>query len=303
MRTTFWFWLVTGWVVAVVPAVAREVPPFSGERAFELLETQVAFGPRVPGTDAHREMLAWLLAELRGSADSVLPHTFVVADPRGGEEPLQLTNVKASFRPDREPRYAFAAHWDSRPEADRQPGGGVDRAIPGANDGASGVAVLLAVAEILAEHPPQSGIDLLFFDGEDYGREGEPENYLLGSRRFVRDFPSYRPSGLVLLDMVGDRDLHIPMEGNSLRYAGDLVIRVFNRALALGLPAFEAVPGQHVMDDHVPFLQAGIPAVDLIDLDYPYWHTLEDLPQACSPTSLEQVGTLVLHLVFLDFAP
>jgi hypothetical protein len=299
------FW-ISVWAMLIAPhglaAGGGSVPAFPAERAFELLERQVEFGPRAPGTEAHRATLSWMLGLLREKADKVLPHTFVQPDPRG-EGSLQLTNVKASFRPDLAPRYAFAAHWDCRPEADRQEGGPVARPIPGANDGASGVAVLLALAEVLHEHPPAIGIDLLFFDGEDYGQEGRHEDYLLGSRRFVKDFPSYRPAGVILLDMVGDADLRIPMEGNSLRYAPDLMNVVFNRALALGLPAFDPVPGDFILDDHVPFLQVGIPAVDLIDKDYPPWHTLDDLPEACSPESLGQVGTLALSLIFLDFAP
>jgi glutaminyl-peptide cyclotransferase len=290
----------TAWAVSEEPAAS--VPSFSGARAFELLEAQVAFGPRVPGSEAHEAALDWMLALLKTKAGRVVPHTFVLPDSRG-EGSLRLTNVRASFRPELEPRVAFAAHWDSRPEADREPGGAVTEPIPGANDGASGVAVLLALAEILAAHPPAVGVDLLFFDGEDYGREGDPGSYLLGSRRFVTDFPEYRPQALVLLDMVGDRDLRIPMERNSLERSSDLVHRVFARAVAEGLPAFDPSVGVAVFDDHVPFLLAGIPAVDLIDFDYPYWHTREDLPEHCSAESLQQVGSLLVALIYTDFAP
>jgi hypothetical protein len=292
--------LVAGRAGAEPPAA----PPleFSGERAFELLVHQVEFGPRVPGTEPHAKMLAWMADFLREQNAEVTPHTFQVADVRG-EGSLRLTNLKASLAVDREPRVALAAHWDSRPVADRQPGGPVDQPIPGANDGASGVAVLLTLAELLSDQDLPVGVDLLFFDGEDYGHDGFPGQYCLGSRQFVADFPAYRPKALILLDMVGDADLRIPMEATSLYHAQSLVQTVFNRAAALGLPAFDPVPGPAVTDDHVAFLQAGIAAVDLIDLDYAAWHTLEDAPDQCSPESLAQVGQLLVALIFTDFAP
>jgi glutaminyl-peptide cyclotransferase len=283
------------------PAPARELPRFDGRRAFALLKKQVEFGPRVPGSAAHEAAAAWLKAQLAASCEKVTPHTFTIDDPYGSGK-LSLTNIKASLRPQAPDRVTFAAHWDCRPRADREPGGPVDQPIPGANDGASGVAVLLALAELLHAAPPPLGVDLLLFDGEDYGRESDVQHYLIGSRRFAADYPGYRPRALILLDMVGDADLHIPMEATGLQRASDLTRTVFDRAQALGLPAFEPIPGPAVIDDHLPFLQVGIPSIDLIDLDYPEWHTLGDTPSACSPESLEQVGRLLVALVFVDFA-
>lgn len=285
------------------PAAAQ--PPvldaFDEERAFALLVEQVEFGPRVPGSEAHAAQLAWMRDELGRYADRVVPHRFRVADPYG-EGALELTNLKASFRPELERRIAFAAHWDTRPRADQEKD--PSRAatpIDGANDGASGVAVLLELARVLAEHPPAVGVDLLFFDGEDYGREGELQYYLLGSKRFVADFPRYRPEMLVLLDMVGGKGMRIPMEGYSLQQAPEATHRVFSRAAELGLSAFDPVPGDFVVDDHIPFLQVGVPSVDLIDRDYRWWHTLGDTPENCSPASLGQAGKLVLGLIFIDY--
>lgn len=283
------------WLGPVPPAVA-----FDQEAAWEYLVEQVSFGPRAPGTEGHEACLDWLIESLRARADRVEPHTFVLEDPYG-EGSLRLTNVKASFRPEAPVRVAFAAHWDTRPRADREDPPS-DQPILGANDGASGVAVLMALADVLRDDPPPFGVDLLFFDGEDYGREGDLDNYLLGSMRFVEDFPGYRPAALVLLDMVGKKNLRIPMEMQSLRQNPTLVRVVFNRALALGLDAFDPVPGRPVHDDHVPFLRRGIPAVNLIDLDYPAWHTLQDTPDQCDPDSLGQVGRLLVALIRDDFA-
>lgn len=288
-------------LLALAPATtAAAVPEFDAQVAWQYLLQQVEFGPRVPGTDAHRACLDWMLGHLRERADRVLPHSFMFQDPYSDDR-LQLTNIHASFRPELTDRVAIAAHWDSRPRADMDTPDRADQPIPGANDGASGVAVLFALADVLSENPPSIGVDLLFFDGEDWGKEGDPEFYLLGSKRFVRDFPRYRPRALVLLDLIGDRDLHVPMEGYSLQAAPELTRMVFERAQVLGLDAFDPVPGRAVLDDHIPFLQARIPALNLIDFDYPYWHTLDDTPDKCSPESLRQVGTLMLHLLFVDF--
>ncbi len=282
-------------------ATGQVIPSFDGARAFELLEKQVEFGPRVPGTPAHAQAIDWYEGFLRSAGASVARHSFTVPNPRGGE-PLALTNVWASFAPQASARVALAAHFDCRPVADMQPGGEVAQGIPGANDGASGVAVLLALAEIFSTNPPPVGVDLLLFDGEDHGVEGEPLTYSLGSQRFVSDHPQFRPRALILLDMVGDADLRIPMEQNSLERAPQLAAMVFQRAESLGLGALEMAPGRSVMDDHIPFLRAGIPAIDLIDMDYEYWHTLEDTPDKCSAASLEEIGSLLLALLFLDFA-
>lgn len=291
--------------LAFLASPAAAEPPaldaFDAERAFGLLVEQVEFGPRVPGSEAHGAQLAWMREQLDRHADRVVPHRFRVADPYG-DGALELTNLKASFRPGLERRIAFAAHWDTRPRADQEKDP-ARAALPidGANDGASGVAVLLELARVLAEHPPAVGVDLLFFDGEDYGREGEIQHYLLGSKRFVADFPRYRPELLVLLDMVGGKGMRIPMEGYSLQEAPEATHVVFRRAAELGLRAFDPVPGDFVVDDHVPFLQVGVPAVDLIDRDYRWWHTLGDTPENCSPDSLGQAGKLVLGLIFIDY--
>jgi len=280
-----------------------DLPIFDGEHAMDLLRKQVEFGPRVPNSEAADQNLNWMMKSLRPLADRLTPHSFRMTDPYDSESTLRLTNVWASFRPELSQRFALAAHWDCRPRAEQDPDSTKQgMAVDGANDAASGVAVLMTLAEILAERAPEVGIDLLFFDGEDWGREGDQESYCLGSQRFVRDFPTYRPQALILLDMVGGRDLRITMEGASMQAAPELSWKVFNIAAELGLPAFVPIVERSVFDDHIPFLRAGIPAIDLIDLDYPSWHTTEDLPDKCAAESLEQLGRLLVRLVYRDFA-
>jgi len=280
---------------------APSAPSFDGMLAFQLIAKQLSFGPRNPGSKGHAACLLWLQRQLKAHADQLVTEPFEIEDPYG-RKPLKLTNLRASFYPNRTRRIALAAHWDTRPRADQQPGGAVDRAIPGANDGGSGVAVLLTMARILKEHPLQTiGVDLLFFDGEDYGKEGDTQYYLLGSKQFVAAHPRYRPRALILLDMVAGKNLSIPMEQNGLQRAQDLSFLVFSKAASLGLSAFVSVPGQAILDDHIPFLFRGIESIDLIDLDYRQWHTLQDDLPACSAASLEQVGALLVALLFEDF--
>jgi len=215
-------------------------------------------------------------------------------------------NVIGSFYPNERNRFLLAAHYDTRPWADEEPDTTLHaRPILGANDGASGVAVLLHLAELLAARPPDRGVDLILFDGEDYGREGDLGAYCMGSTHLARNWQEFGsplatgdPEGLILLDMVGQAALAVPMEGYSLQVAPEWTRAVFARATELGLTAFEPIPGRSVYDDHVPFLRAGIPAVDLIDFDFPAWHTTADRPEVCSAESLEQVGRLLTDVSY-----
>ena len=276
-------------------------PHFDAHRAFDYIRTQVDFGPRNPGSRGHAACLKWLKEQLRARAHDLSVQAFQLEDPYS-EGTLSLTNLTASFHPERRRRIALAAHWDTRPRADREPSGAVEIPIPGANDGGSGVAVLLEMAKILQENPLRElGVDLLFFDGEDYGREGDTAYYLLGSRHYVDAFPDYRPEALILLDMVAGKNLSISMELNGLRSAGDLSFTVFSKAAALGLGAFVSVPGRAILDDHIPFLLNGVACVDLIDLEYRQWHTLQDDLSACSVKSLQQVGDLMVALLYQEF--
>jgi glutaminyl-peptide cyclotransferase len=281
------------------PKPAVSVPVFYGAKAFALLEKQCAFGPRVPGTAGHEKCLGFMTSELKACGASVVPHRFqgFMAVSRQRQD---MTNVIASFRPDLKTRLMFCAHWDCRAFADFDPNpANRKRPVPGANDGASGTAVLLQVAAVLKSAPPPVGVDLVFFDGEDSGLQADLSTWCLGSRHFASVRPKVSaPRYAVLLDMIGDRDLFLPVESNSRHYAPGIVDLVWDTASRLGLSAFSAAEGYEVMDDHLELIKAGIPAVDIIDLDYPHWHTVQDTPDKCSPQSLQAVGTLVLHLIY-----
>lgn len=282
---------------------ASSIPSFSGKRAYENLLRTVSFGPRDPNSPGHRECLSYLVTTLRGLTDSVGVQEFTHRGYDG--EILYLTNIIAAFKPEAAERILLCTHWDTRPRAERDRDfTRHDEPILGANDGGSGVAILLEIAKLLKSVPPAVGVDIVLFDGEDYGFEGDIPNYLLGSRHFALTKPSsYVPRFGILLDMVGDSQLEILKEGHSLQYAPDIVDLVWTTAAQLGYSQFVDQRGEPITDDHLPLNEVGIRTADLIDFAYPdeshiYWHTHEDTPDKCSAESLEAVGTVITHIVY-----
>jgi len=275
---------------SVRPAARRH--GFDAKRAFRDLARQCEFGPRVPGTKPHQQCAAWLTDQLRACADSVVRQVFT-AEPG---KSLRLTNIIATFNPKGRGHVLLCAHWDTRPVADRDPDPrNRGKPVPGANDGASGVAVLLEIARVLKAHPPRQRVTMVLFDGEDYGPT--MTDMLLGSRHFADHYQGPLPDWAVLLDMVGDKDLRLPVEANSARHAPQTVERLWAAAARVGANAFVRDRGPAVVDDHIPLAERGIPCIDVIDFDYPYWHTVADTPDKCSPESLGQVGSALLAAI------
>lgn len=278
------------------------LPNFSGTNAFEYLKKQVAFGPRNPNSKSHQACLDYLEQTLRQFADEVTLQPFTA---QGYNEALALTNIIARFNPSAATRILLCAHWDTRPRADQDTNiARRNQPILGANDGASGVAVLTELAALLKKQPPEIGVDIVLFDGEDYGYEGDLSKYLLGSRHFAQQKDAnYSPRFGVLLDMVGDKFLEIPKEQHSMQYAPDIVNLVWTKARELGYLQFVDALGDAVTDDHLPLNEVGIKTIDLIDFNYPdptnrFWHTHDDVPENCSAESLEAVGTVITHIVY-----
>ena len=267
---------------------------FNAKSAFAYLEKQCEFGPRVPGTTAHQEAGAYLFAELEKYTDEVVFQPF---EFRNRDKTVQMNNILARFGEDSSGKMLLAAHWDTRPFADRDPDS-ANRNTPilGANDGASGVAVLLEVARVLKSKPPPTQVIIALFDGEDYGRT--VSTMFLGSTHFAENMDKWKADFGILLDMVGDRTLTLPMERYSWNAARDLTETIWRRAEELGLPAFQHRLGPAIMDDHLPLIQSGVPTIDIIDFDYPHWHTVDDTPDKCSAESLEIVGRLVLDIIY-----
>jgi glutaminyl-peptide cyclotransferase len=283
---------------APAPERAAAARPFDADRAYRDLVRQCQFGPRVPGTEAHRKCAEWLADQLRASADDLSLQRFSLPVR---EETLPLTNLVATFNPEGKPHLLLCAHWDSRPTADCDPDP-TNRSKPilGANDGASGVAVLLEIARALKARPPRQRVTVVFFDGEDYGPDLDA--MFLGSRHFAATYQGPPVAWGVLLDMVGDCDLRLPPEHRSLVELPQVVDRIWGAADRAGCAAFVREPGPSVLDDHVILIERGIPCIDVIDFDYPYWHTAADTPDKCSPASLGQVGRALLLALAEDEA-
>jgi len=215
------------------------------------------------------------------------------------KEKLESTNIIASFYPDNKTRVLLCAHWDTRPFADLESDPKLKKLpILGANDGASGVAVLLEIASILSKKEPRWGVDIVLFDAEDYGSDERGVAFCIGSSHFAQNLGRYRPQFGILLDMIGDKDLEIYREGYSDYYAKEIVDLVWDRAKELELKCFRDSVKHFMIDDHVSLLKVGIKCVDIIDFDYPFWHTTKDTPDKCSPESLEKVGKVLVKILY-----
>jgi glutaminyl-peptide cyclotransferase len=287
-------------VAGVINCQSRDpVPVFDGQKAFSQLLKQCEYGPRNPGSAGYKKCRDYLVRSMQLYAEQTMLHTFPLqfGDPR---QTVEATNIIARFQPQKQQRLLLCAHWDTRPWADMDP---VPQnhhlPILGANDGASGVAVLLEIARLLHLAKPSLGVDLVLFDGEDVGQSHLPESYARGSAAFAHTHAGgFQPRFAILLDMVGDRNLEIYYESYSLQSAPQVVHKIWQKAQALGISEFVPREGYAVYDDHLPLLRAGIPCIDIIDFDYPPWHTLEDIPANCSAASLEKVGRVLTAVIY-----
>lgn len=282
--------------------------PFDGEIARGYVKTQLDFGARVPGTEAARKTGDWIVAQMRARADTVIEQRWNHVTAKG--DTLPLRNIFARFRPQASTRILYVTHWDSRPMSDQaEDPAKRSLPVPGANDGASGVGLFIALGDVLKKTPPTVGVDLLFVDGEDYGTFGPPDvDVLIGSTYFAAHMPDgYQPIFGVLFDMIGDANLSIPQESNSVKRAPEVVSRVWDTAAKLGYQRyFPPSIGYEVTDDHIPLLDKGLRVIDVIDLDYlgppgsgkpNYHHTPEDTLDKVSAQSLKIVGDVAYALI------
>jgi Zn-dependent M28 family amino/carboxypeptidase len=291
-------WILGAVVLAgLAGAVAISGAPksdFDGARAFDLLKRQCDFGPRPVGTMAHEKTRAYLVQAMRGVTDKTVTQDF--AWKRNGKS-YQLSDIIGVLNPDAAQKIMISAHWDTRPTADQdKTPANRSKPILGADDGASGVAVVLELARVLKAKKPKMGVIFMLFDGEDVGPN--VDNMFLGARYFAKRMGEYKPDHMILIDMIGDSDLNVYKELNSVSSDRSLVQTVWNAAADLGYAKqFPSETKYNIEDDHIPVQEAGVPSIDLIDFDYPYWHTLQDTVDKCSPDSLTAVGRTLQAVV------
>jgi glutaminyl-peptide cyclotransferase len=259
------------------------ITQFDGDRAFQHIVTQLDFGERTPGSIGHEKVVDWMVDELNSSDWDVS-----VQELPYGE--YDIRNVIAK-RGSGMPWIILGAHYDTRFFADQDPDPEMRlQPVPGANDGASGVAVLLELARVLPTDLP-GDIWLVFFDAEDNG-DISGWDWILGSQAFVEVLEGH-PDAVVIIDMIGDKDLKIFWEKNSNT---ELTGEIWQVATEMGYDDyFISQPGYRIIDDHLPFVRRGIPAVDIIDFDYPAWHTVDDTIDKVSARSLKVVGDVLYN--------
>lgn len=296
-----WRLLVIGAFLVLLTSCRLGPPPkpsrFNETRSFSFLKQLCDIGPRNNGSETKKRAEAWLEQALRDAGAEVTTHEFTYTSD-GSSATASFRNIVARIKPNEPRRVMLGTHYDTRSVADRDPDETRrNQPILGANDGGSGVAVLLELATLWKEQPPAVGVDLIFFDGEDFGSRLDLADYFLGSKAFVRDHPEYKPEWGVVIDMVGDADLAITKERSSLTAAPAVVERVWQAATRVGADVFRDQTGGRVIDDHTVFLEQRIPVILVIDFHYESFHTVADTLDKCSPASLGQVGRTLLEAV------
>ena len=293
----------------VIPKVER--PDFSADKAYEFIEQQVAFGPRVPGTEAHKKCAEWLEEQLNNFGAKVTVQSGNVK--RYDDVLLPMYNIVGSYNPAAAKRLLLCAHWDTRHVAD-QDDERKKEPIDGANDGGSGVGVLLEIARQLQIKSPETGIDIIFFDVEDQGqpdyvKPSKQDTYCLGSQYWSKNphTPNYKAQNGILLDMVGAKDATFTLEGTSMYYAPKFMRAVWDKAIALNHSNYFLYQRTDpIIDDHYYINAiAGIPTIDIIQYDYTtrsnfgrYWHTHDDSMDIINKATLQAVGETVLAVVY-----
>lgn len=276
--------LLAGYAYSTLLQPKASPATFDGQRAYSDVRTQVAFGPRIPGTPGHDQVRKWMRSELDSAGWQV--------QEQESEAMGHLVRNVVAKRGEGAPQVIIGAHYDSRIYADQDSDpANQKQPVPAANDGASGVAVLLGLARSL----PKDSVPvwLVFFDAEDNGRIAGWD-WLLGSQEFVKNNP-LQPKAVVVIDMIGDANLNIYKEKNS---NSEITDQIWKTAKDLGYgDKFIDTYKYSMLDDHTPFVEAGIPAIDIIDFDYPYWHTTQDTPDKVSAESLKAVGDTLLAWV------
>jgi hypothetical protein len=282
------------------PANGKPSPKVDAERAFGYLTKICDIGPRISGSQGMERQQKLIVEHFGKLKAQVRFQSFDAPHPQS-RTPVRMNNMIVSWDRDAKERVLIACHYDTRPRADRDanPQLALRGGFLGANDGASGVALLMEMGNHLRQIKPTYGVDFVFFDGEELVYDNATDPYFLGSEYFAKDYrdhpPAYKYVYGVVVDMIGDKDLQLYLERNSLQYAPELTRSIWKTAKQVGVREFINRERHDVRDDHLALNEiAGIPACDIIDFNYDHWHTMKDVPAACSGASLAKVARVLL---------
>ncbi len=274
---------------------------FDADKAFDLVLQQCSIGPRYPGSKGQIECRDFIVKNLSKYSSDILVDNHKIEDPLT-KDSVNIYNIFHRFNPDKDNRILLIAHWDTRRYADKDPDSLNHRKpVIGANDGASGVAVLLAILEQLNKTKLNNiGVDFLFADAEDMGLYGDPGTWAIGSRLFSSKYPTQLPKFGICVDMVADKDLDLEIEKYSYEMAPSLVNYIWSIAKDNNYDhIFKNQLGPAIIDDHLSFsMMTGVPSIDIIDFNYEYWHTINDIPENISKNSLDIVGHVLTEFLY-----
>jgi len=265
---------------------------FDSEYAFNLLEKQCAFGARVPGTAGHDSCTEFIKQEISKYCDTVIVQAFEKRMSYS-KKPVKFTNLICEMNKDSKKHIMLFSHYDSRPFSSQK-----GTPTPGANDGASSSAVLIALAEMLQKNGFKDRVTFVFFDGEDGGTNERKDEWFVGSEYFAENYTEEIPDVAILLDMIGDKNQTIFKEGYSDLVNDKLNSQIFTAAKKANVKTFVNRIGYFVEDDHLPLNRKGFRCVNIIDMDYKWWHTPYDTPDKCSRESLENVAKVIEAVLY-----
>ena len=285
----------------------QQYPKSDSSLIFSYVEKQLENGPRVVGSRAHQLTKEFFLTSLRQYTDKIETQDFELVGY--DNEKLALTNIIAKFNPDAKKRIFICGHWDSRPRSEQETDEKLQKQpVMGANDGASGCAIMLELARLMKTKQPEIGVDLIFLDGEDYGKSSDLTMFCLGSKYFAANVKEYSPEFGILLDMVGDKEAQFYQEQNSIIFGGEIVELVWEAARNIGAGTFVSMQGSSIYDDHIPLNQAGLKTIDIIDASLVgadksvgrrhYWHTTHDTIENISSKTLGEVADVLLNVIY-----
>ena len=274
---------------------------FDEDNAFALLEKQCEFGPRYPGSIGHEEFSEYLINYFSKLNCTIEIFTDSIYHPNQKDLKIQIKNILVHHNPEINNRLLFMAHWDTRDRAEKDEDiNNRSKPIIGANDGASGVALLMELSDYISNYPLKNiGIDFLFVDAEDMGRKNHTYEWGLGTQSFTKSYDGIMPKYAICIDMIADKNPIFKIERFSYQFAKELVQEIWTFANNLGYKEFVWQLGPAIYDDHFFFYEGTkVPSINIIDFDYEHWHTTQDIPENCSSKGLGIVGNVMLNFIY-----